>query len=71
MPGRANAADAGKAVTAMIDKGVNERAGPVAGGGMDDHAGGLVDDNNVCVFVNHIERDRFALGRWVGGRRAR
>src|SRR5947208_13413278 len=66
--GPALAADAGQAVAAMSDQGVDQRSGPVAGGGMNDKTGGLIDDDDVVVLVNHGERDRLRTGpprpRW-------
>ena len=56
-----DAADAGKAGAAMVDQRVDQRAGPVAGAGMDDEAGRLVDDDQVVVLVEDVERDRLAL----------
>src|SRR4029077_3717351 len=38
------AADAGQAVAAMGDQGIDQRSGPVARGGMNDETGGLIDD---------------------------
>ena len=46
----------------MVDQRVDQRAGPVAGAGMDDQAGRLVDDDDVGVLVEDVERDRLALG---------
>src|SRR5579885_58542 len=46
---------------------VGERARMNPGGGVDDHAGGLVDDDDLRVFVNDVERDVF--GREFGGGR--
>ena len=61
MPGRLHAADAGQAVAAMVDQRVDQRAGPVAGAGMDDKAGRLVDDDQLGVLVEDVERDVLAL----------
>src|ERR1700674_4020541 len=55
------AADAGQALAAMGDERIDERPGPIAGGGMYDEVLGLVDDDDVGVFVDHIQRD--GLGR--------
>ena len=52
------AADAGEAVAAMGDQGIDQRTGPVAGGRMNDETRGLFDDDDVVVLVNHGERDR-------------
>ena len=61
MPGPLDAADARKAVAAMMDQRVDQRAGPVAGAGMDDEPGRLVDDDELVVLVEDVERDRLAL----------
>ena len=66
--GAADAADAGQACAAMGDQRVDQRAGLVAGGGMHDQALRLVDDDDVVVLVDDIERDSFPFGlrrgRW-------
>ncbi len=54
-----DAANAGKGRAAMMQQGVDQRAGPVAGGRMDDHAGRLVDDDEVLILVEHIKGDCF------------
>ena len=46
----------------VVQERVDERAGAVAVGRVDDHPGGLVDDQEVVVFVDHIERDRLGAG---------
>src|SRR5580704_12826576 len=53
----------------MSNQGVDESAGPVSGGRMHHQALGLVDNNNVGVLVNHVERNGFG-GRF-GRRRFR
>ncbi len=55
------AADAGKTLTAMGDEGVDQRACPVAGSGMNDKPGGLVDDDEVIILIDHGKRDGLAL----------
>ncbi len=57
-----HAADAGKAGATMGDQRVDQRAGFVAGGGMHDQPLRLVDDDNVVVLIDDIERDILALG---------
>ena len=52
---------------AAAEKRVDERAFVVAGAGVDDHAGGFVDGEDVVVFVEGFERDGFGFGR-MGGR---
>ena len=46
-------------VLQMIGQGVDQRPRIVAVAGMDDHAGGLVDDNQVVVFIQNVERNVF------------
>jgi hypothetical protein len=50
------AADALK-VGAVMEKGVDERVGEMAGGGVDDQSGGLVEDDEVGVFMEDIQRN--------------
>ena len=57
----ADAADAGKAGAAMGDQRVDQRAGLVAGGRMHDQPLRLVDDDDVVVLIDDIERDILAL----------
>ena len=59
--GPLDAADARQAVAAMVDQRVDQRAGPVAGARMDDQPGRLVDDDQVVVLVENVERDVLAL----------
>ena len=63
--GPLDAADAGQAVAAMRDQRVDQRALGVAGGGMHDQAGRLVDHDERVVLVNNIERDIFARSVWA------
>ncbi len=56
-----HAADPRQAVAAMVDQRVDQRSGPVAGAGMHDEAGRLVDDDQVLVLEDDCERDRLAL----------
>ena len=53
----------------MGDQRVDQRAGPVAGGGMDHQPARLVDDDDRIVLVDDIERDRLRLRLGVLGRR--
>ena len=55
------AGDGGEGVVAKLE-GVDQGAGPVALGGVDDHAGGFVDDGEGFVFVDDFEGDVF--GDW-------
>ncbi len=45
----------------MGQQGVDQRAFTRADAGVDDQAGGLVDDQQVAVFVDDVERDRLGL----------
>lgn len=56
-----DAADAGELAPAMVEQCVDEGVLEVASGGVDDHAGGFVDDDEVGIFVEHGERDGFWL----------
>src|SRR3546814_15784427 len=47
--------------SAMGDEGVYQGPVGVAGGGMDDQAGGLVQHDEVAVLVEDLQRDRLAL----------
>ena len=69
MPGRRDAADAGKAVAAMRDQRVDERSGLVPGRRMHDQAGGLVDDQQVGILVDDLEGDDLAFRFGRQGRR--
>ena len=53
----------------MGDQRVDQRAGLVAGGGMHHEPVGLVDDDDVVVLIDDIERDILAPG--LGGDRLR
>ena len=59
--GPRDAADAGKACTAMGDQRIDEGAGLIAGRRMHDQAGRLVDDDQLGVLVDDVERDRLRL----------
>ena len=70
------AADAAQVVH-LVEQRVDQRALRVAGGGMDDHAGRLVDDDEIRVLIDDVEvevlglRDRAArLGNVDGDRLA-
>ena len=64
-----HAADARQRGAAMGDQRVDQRACVVAGGRMHHHADRLVDDDQVLVFKDDIERDRLAAGLGRSGRR--
>src|SRR5216683_6213014 len=57
-PRPSDPADAGQTRAAMAEQGVDESTVRVSRGGMDDHAGRLVDDDQMCILEAHIERDR-------------
>src|SRR5579863_8503877 len=61
--GPLDTADAGEAVAAMGDEGVNQGALGVAGGGMDHQAGGLIKNQEMVVLEDDIERNVFAAQR--------
>src|ERR1700730_8002723 len=63
------AANAGEGWAAMSNQRIDQRARPVAGGGMDDEPGGLVDDEELVVLVHDVQRD--ILRRDFGVRRGR
>ncbi len=63
--GPAFAADAGEFVSAMGEERVHQGAVFVAGGGVDDEAGGLVQHDEVAVFVQDGEGDGLGLGGGV------
>ena len=67
--GPPDAADPGKARAAMRDQRVDQCAGLVAGGRMHHEALRLVDDDDVVVLIDDVERDILALG--FGGDRLR
>jgi len=62
-----DAADAGQ-VLAVMQQGVDERAGVCARRGMHDHIRRLVDDDDVAVLIDDVQRDVFRLRRRVFGR---
>ena len=58
--------DIGRAAEDVVHDAVGERAGLVAAAGVDDDAGGLVEDKQVVVFVEDVERYRLGLDDAVG-----
>ena len=70
--GALDAADAGQ-VAAVGEQGVDQRARLGPRRGVDDQALGLVDDDEVGVLVDDVERDGFGLGLLgaAGGRASR
>ena len=57
-------ADAGQALAAMSDQGVDERAALMPGGRMHHEPSRLVDDQQIAILENDRERD--VLARWLG-----
>jgi hypothetical protein len=57
-----DAADPRQAGAAMGDQRVDQRAGLMARGRMHDKPPRLVDDDDVVILVDDVERDSFALG---------
>src|SRR3546814_2550767 len=53
--GPRDAADARKLSRAMVEQRVDERAVEIARGGVDDHAGGLVDDDQMLILPGDDE----------------
>src|SRR3546814_13737705 len=46
---------------AVGEKGVHQGSIRIAGGGMDDQAGGLVEHDEIAVLVKDVQRDRLAF----------
>ena len=63
-----DAADARQAVAAMGNQGVDQGAGPVAGGRMHNQARRFVDDDERIVLVYNIQRNQFCAGHSRFGR---
>ncbi len=55
--GAFDAADAGELALAVVEESVDEGAVGVSGAGVDDHAVGFVEDDDVFVFVEDVEGD--------------
>jgi hypothetical protein len=55
----------------VMQKRIDKRARPGAGGGMDDHAGGLVDDDQIGILMHHLERQGLGRGDRRGSGRQR
>jgi hypothetical protein len=52
----------------VVEKGIDQRAIGGAGGGVDDHAGGLVDDDQVGILPDHGQRNGLGQGFQKGRR---
>ena len=61
IPGRATPPMPLKPPGAMVEQGVDQSAVEIAGGGMDDHPGRLVDDEQMLVLEDDLERDILRL----------
>ena len=48
-------------VLAMGEQGIDKCSRPMAGGGVDDHAGGLIDRQEIFIFIEDLEGDRLGL----------
>ena len=66
-------ADAGKRGAAVVEQRIDQRAVRVAGGRMHDHPLGFVDDEQVFVLIDDVERDilRLRFDRLRVGQRQR
>jgi hypothetical protein len=62
------ATDARERVAAMMQQRIDQRAGGRAGGGVDDHACGFVDDDQIGILVEDRQGDGFGLGVVILGR---
>ena len=63
--GARDAADAGQLRSAVVKQRVDQRAALGSAGRMNHEAGRLVDDDEVLVLEDDVERD--VLGLWQGG----
>jgi hypothetical protein len=52
-------AQAGRQLAGIMSQGIDQRSVSVAAGWMDDEVGGLVDDNQIVVLINDVERHLF------------
>ena len=50
-------ADAGKLALAVVEQGVDHRSIIISGGRMDDHSGGLIDDEQMIILEHDLNRD--------------
>jgi hypothetical protein len=68
-PGALLAANAEESWT-VVKQGMNQSSARMAGGGMDDKAGGFVEDEEGVVFESDVQRNRFGFeGRGAWGRK--
>ena len=64
-------ADAGKTVSAVVQKCIDDRSVRMPRRGMDDKTLGLVDDDHIIVFIANIERNVLRLQVCLSGFRKR
>src|SRR5215813_11547670 len=64
-PWAADPTDTGQARTTMTEQRIDERAVGITGRGMDNHAGRLVDDNEVRILEADIECDRLGYRQGI------
>ena len=55
-----HAANSRQLRAAMSEQGVDKGSVRISGSGVDDHPGGLVDDDQVCILKADIERDQLS-----------
>ena len=60
--GSLHSADAGKFSSAMMEQGIDKGAVGISGCGMDDHAVGFVENDEMFVFKKDIKRDVLRVG---------
>ena len=53
----------------MVQQAIHQRSGPIAGRRMDHKPCRLIEHQEICIFVENLERDRFGfeikrLGPW-------
>ncbi len=63
--GPLHSTDTGKLALAVVKEGVDQRAIVIADGGVHDHAVFLIDDDDVLIFVKHLQGDVLCDG--LGG----
>ena len=69
MPGRFTPPMPGQAVAAVGDQRIDQGAGGMPGRRMHHQPGRFVDHHDLVVLVHDVERDAFALGAGLLGRR--
>ena len=66
-PGIAAGGECGVGQLGVVEEGVDEGAGPVAAGGVDDEAGLLVEGDEMLIFIDDVQGDVFGEGLVGGG----